>query len=583
MTITNSKEISTWLLDADNYKSEIQNVAKLIRKQERHEKNLELVRKKLDGQTKTLTSSTSRYSGAMSKLSSTMQVAAGNLLSAGIQKLSSAMRDGIQTALDYEDWIGKDASAIERLSNATGGLIGDLDLARARTRLTTGDFKLSEEQIAAVARAAIHLTRVYKTSFSTSLDKVTNTIKTGSSKAFKELGFNMDLLGTAAQKTDTAIKKITERFNKDFDTSAQNTNERLDKMGNAWDRIVGQTGTQALGFFTQHVSQFADMVDLSAKASLKLANYWRDFLAGPEGRLAAMMIGAGGLGTVGTGLKGPGSYQTSEADKAAMFGSPSAKLKGLRSQRGRMRSSSTAPKGKQQSAYDMIMGDTSKPFNQEFLGEANDLLNALTPKEGGNWGKVADGILQISENSRLAIDGQLKLNTTLKDTASTMQNMAVGGLANLTGGLWQAADAAILGGESFGVAMAKMTKATLLGVAQQATVQGMFHMAKYIGSWFTSIPDLKAAGLFFATAAVAGGAGLGMSAGGVGRSASSAARAPMSQSSTGSTGYSPSIGTREDRDAKPIVINAYFGDPSNRSAALMTFKQMKLDIAQASK
>jgi len=39
--------VSRWLLDADQYKGELANVAKLIKKQEREEKSLETVRKGL--------------------------------------------------------------------------------------------------------------------------------------------------------------------------------------------------------------------------------------------------------------------------------------------------------------------------------------------------------------------------------------------------------------------------------------------------------------------------------------------------------------------------------------------------------
>lgn len=243
--IPTEKTVTEWLLDAEQHKGELQKVAAAYRRQEREEKNLNFVRKKLDDTTGKAVHQTNMLTKATSKLHGAMKVAGGIVMAAGMARLASAMKGTIQTALDFEDWIGKDTAAIDGMRTATAGLISDLDLAKARTRLTTGDYKLQEEQLQAVAKAAIHLTRINKTSFSTSLDQVTKSIKTGSAKAMKELGFNVDLLGKSTDKTALALKLITERFG-DTTIKAENTNEEIDKMKNAWEKASAEMGVAIL-------------------------------------------------------------------------------------------------------------------------------------------------------------------------------------------------------------------------------------------------------------------------------------------------------------------------------------------------
>jgi len=275
--------VQRYILNADQYKAEIKDVAKEVRKQEKHERDLKKVmdavtksEKKTTKQTAKLTVETKKNTEAMkrqskaaksaSKALDVMTVAAGNLVSRGISAIAGSMGEGIRVARDYEDWIGKDVAAIKGMRQASAGLISDLQLMKARTRLMNGDFALTEKQLQAVTKAAIHYTRVNKTEFSESLNKVTSAITRGTSRAMKDLGVNIDLVGKATVKTDDAIRLITERFG-EMDIKALNTNERLDQTRNAFQNIVGSIGAAILSsdLFVSALTR----ISVSAKALMK--------------------------------------------------------------------------------------------------------------------------------------------------------------------------------------------------------------------------------------------------------------------------------------------------------------------------
>jgi hypothetical protein len=196
----------------------------------------------------------------------------------------------------------------------------------------------------------------------------------------------------------------------------------------------------------------------------------------------------------------------------------------------------------------------------------------------GRLGKAVDG---IREKQRKATDSTFELSdatkqakldndqyqATMEATAHTIQSTVSGAFADLAGSLWMAADAAVQGGQSFGVAVGRMTKAILMGVAQQATVLSMMELAKATSLWFTgpiAAGHLKAAGMFAAVAVAAGGVGLGMSAGGVGVGSGAGASGSMGASSAARG--SRSFGRTADGDT---VVHVHIEIPSAKSGAAM--------------
>ena len=89
-------------------------------------------------------------------------------------------------------------------------------------------------------------------------------------------------------------------------------------------------------------------------------------------------------------------------------------------------------------------------------------------------------------------------------------NFAASTVSGFAGSMWSAAEAAMAGQKSFGEAMKEMTRQTLLGIAQQATVKSLFYMAEYIASWGADVTKLKASLMMGGVAVMAGAGGLGM-------------------------------------------------------------------------
>jgi len=219
---------------------------------------------------------------------------------------------------------------------------------------------------------------------------------------------------------------------------------------------------------------------------------------------------------------------------------------------------------------------------------------AFGGKDGNVFGGMSEELNALASSLTPAYDGAKALGSALAEAqvkASEadlqLRDMAVGGLEQLAGGLWSAADAAIQSGQGFGTAILQMTKATLLGVASQATIKALFNFAE--GLSMSAIPfgaGAASAALYFASAAkfgvvaaVAGGAGLALSAatapstssGGASRGSGAAGQYRASSSSFGSKSR------REDKP-QPIIVEVYMGDRSNRAAAMQLEKQLTARI-----
>ena len=247
MAIPTQEMITEWRLDMSGNAKEIQNHIKDMRKAERAEKALDHMTKRLSGDIDSMGRKVKTTTNNIKGMSSTVGGSVSKFAAAtvGILAFARGMTGVITTALDYEDWIGKNTAALDGMRKATAGIISDLDLERARVRLTTGDLQLNEFQLQAVTKAAVHMTRVMKTDFDSSLKKVTDTIQKGTSRGIKELGINVDLLGKATVKTDTAVALITQRFG-GMTVDAENTNERISQLTSTFSNIVGQIGTAIL-------------------------------------------------------------------------------------------------------------------------------------------------------------------------------------------------------------------------------------------------------------------------------------------------------------------------------------------------
>ena len=649
--------IQRYILNADQYKAEIKDVAKEVRKQKKEEKDLKVVmdavaksEKKTTAATERLTRSTrtntsamqrqQRQAGSTSKAFGFMTVVAGNLVTQGIALITKSMRDGVKVALDYEDWIGKDTEAIKGMRQASAGLISDLSLMKARTRLLNGDFNLTERELQAVTKAAVQFTRVNKTDFTTSLQKVTDVITRGTSRGMKDLGINVDLLGKSTVKTSEAIGLITDRF-ADMDIEAANTNERIAQTGNALSNMVGQMGTAILKSkrfiaVLQKIASTAQSIlagfelgeDPARKRGLargqleeqirkrqKILETLNKLRLAKEGRTGFVLAGLRPDPRAGKGdplkflrdikalFKGStisaqslttairlqrGELEKLQAQLGLMTAGeigeapiPLFKQRKVRTREitpgkggGARRRKKRPPDIVQQIAGKGELDTFGDIFGEEYTGIPG------APEGGYQFDIAAAGLQKYAGASNAAVAADLARADALrqagdaqKESIDFLTGQGTPALAQFTGGLWAAADAAIQGGDSMGLAVAKMVKATLLGLAQEATIKAVFYGAEALAA--AASLNFPAAAKFGAAAAIMGGVAAGAGTAGLLLSAATAqggstGRKKSATSKTaGGTAYRPGFG-RTVEPQRAIVLNLYINDPENPTQQVIT-------------
>lgn len=184
---------------------------------------------------------------------------------------------------------------------------------------------------------------------------------------------------------------------------------------------------------------------------------------------------------------------------------------------------------------------------------------------------------QLTEAQKKAADAQAKLGKKVKETHNGMAGFAVNTLIEFAGALWSTADAALQAGESFGTAMAQMVKATLLSIAQIATVEALKNVAAALGMQGMtmgfpnggSVNHWASAAAWGGVAVAAGGTALGISAATRGGRSGAGAGASRMGDSTGR----PSFGQRKEREQKNIIVNLYL-DPNDPSSQLIAGRKI---------
>lgn len=210
--------------------------------------------------------------------------------------------------------------------------------------------------------------------------------------------------------------------------------------------------------------------------------------------------------------------------------------------------------------------------------------------------KLADLYGVNFDKALLRAGGDLKkLNTELKKNAeitsganTKIKDLAVSGLTDLAGAMWSAADAALSGGESFGAAMSKIVKSTLLGKASIATVEALYETGKGFAALFFNPAEAEAhfiaAAKFYATAAVAGSAGLAMSSGGVGGTAGGSAAGGTPANYSDRYGqqaeYKPTQASSQEKE-QTFNVTLYLGDSSDPGTAMMMTKAITTQVKKA--
>ena len=108
---------------------------------------------------------------------------------------------------------GKNAlDSYKALAGVTDHLIKSFDLFRARNILMNSDLKVSQEQMEAVAKASVELSRKTGDSAEQVLRTLSRAIVTGSADAIRRYGVIVDTTGGKAQVTQRLLHKLSKEF-----------------------------------------------------------------------------------------------------------------------------------------------------------------------------------------------------------------------------------------------------------------------------------------------------------------------------------------------------------------------------------
>lgn len=680
--------VTEWILDNQKFASNIEKQAKLIRKEAKAERDLAMVAKsvgieltknetklnKLSQSTAGLTRATSKLSGETKRLSRTTRAMTRGI---GVAKLTmanfaaQALRDLVRGMSDAARETGVFIQAqanftgdIEAARTATLGLVSDLDIMRAKNRLTTLGVKVSDKQFVAMLKHVQQLSSVMSIDMATALEKTTFGLSRQSQKLIDDIGVVMNVtkaqeqfaakLGkTTAELTDqeSAAAFVTESLIQ-MEEKAGKLATRMHSAADAYTRAKTSIGNAATTAFASLAKwrPFLRVMDNLAQAAKTFAKEMEMFTTGkvktPQLRnfivreMNKVMADLKKLGfdphaakpVVRKGAKGVQVGQW-DRERALLEARDLIKKRDLLQKKLDVMSKDADLRRSVLAVEQKITAETEKQLKLAGLKAATaargarvsggvekffgfDRLDRRRKKKkqgpqfrlkgmdpspaapsmketeealsGGffDGDKIRQQFTAINAESRAFIAATESAaskftkswDNAFKNVGGQMGNVMIPLLGNFAGGIFSAADAAIQGGDSFAMGMAKMTKSLLLGVAQQAAVLAIMETAKGFAAAATivgvpqSVLHFKSAALFGAVAIGAGAAGLGLSAGiaaaGGGKSSSSSSgTSSSSQTSTQSFGA-------KTQDKRPQFIQVYLGDPSSRSAALLMTKEV---------
>lgn len=229
------------------------------------------------------------------------------------------------------------------------------------------------------------------------------------------------------------------------------------------------------------------------------------------------------------------------------------------------------------------VGDVDRDDSKGW-GSANNEWETWQKSTKAAWAH-ADALANVKDKSMEMAEANYASVQQMEAGWDNIQSSGTKVMGEFAGSIWSAADAAIMGSESFGMAMAKMLKSTLLSIAVESTIKAVFNLAEAAAHWMNPVAvakHLTAAALFGSVAVTAGAAGLAVSAGiGAAGGYDSASRSSSSaKSGTGTNSYKPSFGTQKENTA-PININVYVGDKGNPSTAMLLTKQIDSQLKVA--
>ncbi len=496
-----------------------------------------------------------------------------NLAVGGLQKAWSLAGDAMELATKADRWrvIEKNlpTGAIEKLQQATGGLIAKTDLLTLASKGMTGAFKLSGEQMGFVVKTALALERQGRGTAEELGAKLVDSLHKGG-KGLDDLGIKIDETKTGAARA----KDVWEQFQKvQANTAPMDAQSRALKQSQV---ALKDLGDEVVRFAGDAANAFLEFI--SVTRSPKIVDDTRagflNFIGG--------VVGGGSLGNLA---------QDAEEREAAAKAQQEAEYKKLNPGRF-VRSAPTVPNapppptdiggrssspvgggGRKKQKYQYPGDYYTMALQSEIGGYGPDAFQfdatGSTTMSGrqslfGPWQEHLDPFY-ANERSRASMDepyAGIPLDKRPKKKnwlgqSGDGQDMAMAGLNGIGEGFVNSIAAVTEGTASFSGAIKMMEKAVLGAVKTQAMAKAKFEVAEGIaslavGNWAGAGQHAAAAAAYAAAAGLAGAlAGGGGGGGGGGHSAPAGGGF-----STGSRGSSSSGG-----DSITVIVQGDAGDP----------------------
>lgn len=241
--------IQKMLLDSSQFEKGIQDCAKLIRQQIRHEKDLELVRSELEKRTQGLAETNANLTDAVAGVGKSFTVAtlAAKGLEVGLRAAHGAMSDLIRRGLEWEEDVKGNEAGIRRMQDAMGGLSDSLVVAGEREKMMKSGLQATEEQLDAVGKAAVVYSRQMNVDVDQALATITERLIGGRGvpRLMRELGIEFTTSGDKATDAIKAMDEMESKFGS-MTIAAENTKEAVAEAGAAWDDFKGSLGAWVL-------------------------------------------------------------------------------------------------------------------------------------------------------------------------------------------------------------------------------------------------------------------------------------------------------------------------------------------------
>lgn len=526
----------------------------------------------------------------------------------GAVKSFGSVVDGVmERSQRYNNLLRNNSISIDLARNATKGLVKDMNLLAAAN--TAAEFKmgLTAKQFAVFAKAAVVQSQKLGIDATKALDDLLLGTARGSRRILDNLGFVVREGATVADVVAEINRKVGSQEAAvegaagawaQFKIQIDNSKNILSELGTLFDgdRRIIQEWTGALKLGGDVVGILSGRINALSKEATNTMGSMLALMATIPGMGGAAGEIATTLGSLRKAMRRAGVEQHGMvlADHERLLKQAQGLLKGAPGPAapGKGKGAGVTGAGpygygagaKGRAQLQLLEGGLAESEARGRFAAEGAASRDEVKKTIDNYRKLVDASNKAKNADLQFVDAQQKKLAGLKELNAGLKNVAFGGLADLAAGTWAAADAAIVGSESFGMAMAKMVKATLLGIAQQATVKAVFNLAEAAAQWFNPVAvssHLTAAALYGSIAVGSGAAGLGVSAGikaagGYDRDSRSRKRASSQDT------YRPTFGSRRETERPNVYVQVYLtNNPDDPGAALLQTAHIRKSLARA--